>query len=183
MADVLKVLIAKERIEQILEVLEGVDLERLKEIVNILEMVRERGGTAWLAGNGGSAATCGHLANDLVKACGMRAIALPDQTALVTAYANDVNYGEVYAEVVKVMGEVRDCAVGISCSGNSENVVRFMEEAKKKGMLTIGLAGDGGRLAGVKPTALIKIPGRGITIQEDVHLVICHTIVEMIWRM
>jgi D-sedoheptulose 7-phosphate isomerase len=113
--------------------------------------VRERledGGKVLAFGNGGSATDAQDLVTDLIAPpAGLRpqpALSLTNEEAVVTAVGNDVGYDNVFARQVIAYGETPDIAVGISTSGNSRNVLAALEEARRRGLLCIGLAGYGG---------------------------------------
>ena len=110
------------------------------------------GGRLLAFGNGGSATDAQQLATLFLNpGCGARplpAFALANDTSVVTALCNDIGVEVLFARQIAAMGTSGDIAVGLSTSGNSENLVRAFEEAGRRGMLTIGLAGyDGGKMA------------------------------------
>lgn len=136
----------------------------------------------FLLGNGGSAATAAHMANDLNKYANVpgrrrfRAIALSDNVPLLTAVANDQSYAEVFVEPLINLLEPGDVVVAISASGNSPNVVCAVEYARAHGAQVIGLCGrPGGRLATLADLAVI-VPSDRIGQQEDGHLIINHVL-------
>jgi D-sedoheptulose 7-phosphate isomerase len=127
------------------------ELERAAEL-----LLAARAGGKWIfaAGNGGSAATASHFANDFVKGLSVegkprfKAMALNDGVPIVTALANDYDYSLCYEEQLKNYGSAGDVLVVYSGSGNSPNVVKAAGFAKSIGMHVIGFTGrDGGRLA------------------------------------
>ena len=87
----------------------------------------------YIIGNGGSAATANHFANDLVKMCGIRAISLCANEAVVMAYANDNGYENIFSDQLKVFLTSRDLLITISGSGTSENIVKAIKYAKRIG--------------------------------------------------
>jgi D-sedoheptulose 7-phosphate isomerase len=111
-----------------------------------------RGATLLAFGNGGSTTDAQDLVTDLLNPPfpGLKplpAIALTNDIAVVTAVANDVGFDNVFARQIIAYGRRGDIAVGISTSGNSSNVLAALEQAKKQGLLTVGLAGyDGGKM-------------------------------------
>ena len=113
----------------------------------------QAGGTIFLCGNGGSAGTSSHMVNDLSKGSvvegkkRLRVVGLADNMSLLTAYANDNGYETVFVEQLKSLFKSGDVLISISCSGNSENVVRASDYARKHGGKVIGLLGfSGGKL-------------------------------------
>jgi D-sedoheptulose 7-phosphate isomerase len=145
--------------------------------VNLLQEVRERGSTVWIVGNGGSAATASHFANDLRKMCMIKAIALPDLTPTVTAYGNDDGWENMFSHPLAVFHAPGDVLVAISCSGASPNVLqaaRIMAEGN-----LIVLTGEmhwNNTLVGYPAAAVIGVDSQDIRVVEDVHLAICHCI-------
>lgn len=134
------------------------------------------------AGNGGSAATASHICNDLTKGCGVcgragfDAQCLNDSTAMITCLANDFCYEEIYEIMLKSKAKVGDLLVVFSGSGNSPNVVRAAEYAKKAGMVTIGFLGrDGGKL---KPLCdhYVIAPTDNMEQIEDLHMLYVHSL-------
>jgi phosphoheptose isomerase/dTDP-glucose pyrophosphorylase len=136
----------------------------------------------FLLGNGGSAALASHMATDLSKTSivdGMprlRAIALTDNVPLLTAWANDDGYAQVFAEQLKNLCQPGDVVIAISCSGNSANVVQALRAARELHARTIGFTGDvGGQLKDLVDLCVFA-PTEKIWPQEDVHLILDHVI-------
>ena len=99
---------------------------------------------------------------------------LADPISLILAWANDSSYSEIFAEQVKSLGGKGDVALGISGSGNSPNVLRALEEARKAGMTTIGLIGTGGgKMKALCDVALV-VPSSNMQHIEDVHHIVLH---------
>ena len=94
----------------------------------------------YLAGNGGSAANAIHIANDLISV-GVKAQALTADVATVTAIANDFSYEEIFSKQLAVFGEPGDLLIVLSGSGNSPNIIKALEEAKRIGMVTWAIVG------------------------------------------
>lgn len=163
------------------EVLAGSYLiDGLSRLVETFARARAAGKTVYLFGNGGSASTGSHMANDLAKLTihgenrRFRCVSLADAMPTILAWANDVSYDEVYAEQIKNLGTPGDLAVGLSGSGNSPNVLRALEEARKRGMVTVGLIGRGGGKMGPLCDVAVIVPSDDMQHIEDAHLVICH---------
>lgn len=125
-----------------------------------------------IAGNGGSAADAQHFAAELVgrfetERKGLPAIALTTDTSILTSVGNDYSYDHIFARQVEALALPGDIFIGISTSGNSENIVRAVEKAKKEGLFVIGLLGkDGGRLKDICDEALIVPSDKTARIQE-----------------
>ena len=117
----------------------------------------------YIIGNGGSASTANHFANDLVKQVGVRAISLCSNEAIVMAYANDNGYANVFTEQLKVFLAPADLLISISGSGTSMNIVKAIEYAKQMGVKTWSM-----------PT--MKETGMDMLQVEDYHLHLAHEI-------
>jgi D-sedoheptulose 7-phosphate isomerase len=142
----------------------------------------ERDGTIIVCGNGGSAASASHFACDLAKwtICAgkrrVRAIALTDNVAVMSAWSNDTAYERVFVEQLQTHFRPGDTLVAISGSGNSPNVLRAVEWANDQDATTIGMAGfDGGALARMARLALV-VPNHSMPQVEDVHMALCHAL-------
>jgi D-sedoheptulose 7-phosphate isomerase len=151
----------------------------------LLEAYRD-GHSLVLLGNGGSAATASHLVADFQKMIYLeggrpfRAMACTDSMPLVTAWGNDTDYANVFAEQVRTWAGPGDVVLAISGSGNSPNVLRAVEVAREQGATTIGLSGfAGGRLAGMVDIS-INVPCDNMQRIEDVHMILGHL---FFWRM
>lgn len=163
-------------------VLEQLRAEDLSRIESLLLQARAQGRMIFIIGNGGSAATASHLANDLNKGASVsgrprfRAIALTDNVPLITAWANDTSYENVFVEQMANFFEPGDVLVAISGSGNSPNVVGATEWARREGAVTIGLTGgSGGRLRDLVDCCVV-VPTDRMEQIEDMHLVLAHAL-------
>ena len=136
-------------------------------------------------GNGGSAADSQHWAAEIVgrfqkERKGMPAIALTVDTSILTAIANDYGYDRVFARQVEALGNAGDVLVAVSTSGNSANVLAAIEEAKAKGIKTIGMtAAGGGKMAEVCDVCLV-IPDKVTARAQEVHGLIGHILCEIV---
>lgn len=156
--------------------------EAIHQAVELMVEAGRRRARIYIVGNGGSAATASHMANDLCKqACVpgqpmLRAIALTDNMPLVTAWSNDADYAESFARQLVNHVEPGDLLVAISTSGNSPNVLRALELAREAGAGSIGLTGrEGGRMAALVDCC-IRVPSDDIGQQEDAHLIVNHVL-------
>lgn len=132
-------------------------------------------------GNGGSAADAQHICGEFVgrfmtERCGLPAIALSANQALLTGWANDYSFDTVFARQIEALGVSGDVAWGISTSGNSPNVVNALEAAHSRGMHTVGLTGQTGGAAGAFCDVLMAVPLSSTPRIQEVHLVTYHTI-------
>ena len=150
----------------------------------------ERGASIFTFGNGGSAALASHFACDLGKGTlgshngqkRFRVISLTDNIPLLTAWANDHGYDQVFAQQLENFVVSSDLVFAISGSGNSSNVLRALEVARRHGARTIGLTGyDGGKMKSLCHVCVI-LPSDNMQIIEDFHLSITHAISSVIRR-
>ena len=138
-------------------------------------------GKLLLCGNGGSAADCQHIAAELTGRFihdrrPLAAISLTTDTSALTCIANDYSYDEVFSRQVNALARSGDCLIGISTSGNSANVIKAVEAAKKLGVTTIGLLGrDGGKLASLCDYTII-VPSNITARIQEAHILIGHTL-------
>jgi D-sedoheptulose 7-phosphate isomerase len=156
--------------------------EPLRAIEQALWETYQRDGTIIICGNGGSAASASHFACDLAKwtICAgrrrVRAIALTDNVAVMSAWSNDTHYERVFVEQLMNLYRAGDTLVAISGSGNSPNVLHAVAWANQQGAMTIGLTGFvGGRLATLARLALV-VPNHVMPQVEDVHMALCHAL-------
>ncbi len=162
--------------------------ENLVRIVRIVEAITEalKGEKKILIfGNGGSAADAQHLAAEFINKFTIErpplpAIALSTDTSVLTSIANDYDFSDVFAKQLRALGHEGDIAWGISTSGSSPNVVKALEDAKKRGMITIALTGrDGGKMAGIADYHL-NVASNSVPRIQEVHITVGHVICEMI---
>ena len=162
--------------------LEKLPIDKIAEVVDLLEKARLEGNKVFIFGNGGSAATASHFASDLSKGAiregkpRIKAFALTDNIPLLTAWANDTSYENVFAEQLENCVDPGDIVIGISGSGNSPNVLKGVNVAKNKGATAIGFIGfDGGKLKSLADIAII-VPSHNMEQVEDIHLLLEHVI-------
>jgi D-sedoheptulose 7-phosphate isomerase len=172
------------------KLLQSLSLDALERILEILKTARSRGATVYVAGNGGSAATASHWVNDLGKGTKkngkppMRVMSLSDNVSWLTALANDEGYDRVFAGQLENFAKAKDVLIVISASGNSQNLVRAVEVARERGMLTIGFLGfDGGVLKGQVDEYLWLPTQKGAYgLVESAHSLLCHILTDCLVR-
>lgn len=143
------------------------------------------GGQAFFFGNGGSAADAQHLAAEMLGKFYKDRPALPAQalstnTSSLTAIGNDYSYDYIFARQIEGLGRKGDVAVGISTSGNSKNVIDALIAAKKKGMLTIGFAGEGGGRMRELCDVCVCVPSKDTARIQECHILVGHLVCEMV---
>lgn len=175
---------SKKYLEHLISLLSAVDVRSIDEIIRVLEKARGDKKKIFLLGNGGSAATASHLAEDLalgLQKRGMvpfKTISLTDNCASITAIGNDEGYDLVFVRQLDILFEKGDVVISISASGNSPNVLRTLEYANERGGITIGFSGfDGGKMKTLcrHCVHVATNPGEYEPV-EDIHLVIGHLI-------
>jgi D-sedoheptulose 7-phosphate isomerase len=158
--------------------------EYAEDIVNLGILIGKRlklGNKLLICGNGGSAADSQHFAAEVVgrfekERKGFSAIALTTDTSALTAIGNDYGFDKVFSRQVEALGQKGDILIGISTSGNSNNVIEAVRVAKGLGIFTVGLLGkDGGQLKDLVDKAFIVRSNNTARIQE-VHITFIHAI-------
>ena len=139
-------------------------------------------------GNGGSAADSQHFSSELLNRFemerpGLPAVALTTDSSTLTSISNDYAYEEIFSKQVRALGKSRDVLLGISTSGNSENVIRAIAAAHERGMNVVALTGsNGGRMADVfaEGDVEIRVPATRTARIQEVHLVVIHCLCDLI---
>ena len=160
----------------------------LTEITKVVDLIVEafnNGNKLLFCGNGGSAADAQHLAAEFsgryyLNRPPLHAEALHTDTSFMTAVSNDFSFDEVYARLIQGIGKQGDILIGMSTSGNSKNVIKALEEAKKKNIITIGFTGKAN--GNMKPYCdfLINIPSDDTPRIQECHLMLGHAICELV---
>ncbi len=160
-------------------------LEKIVEVSQkCVELYRGKNKTI-LAGNGGSAADAQHIAAELVGKYGfdrpsIPSLALTTDTSNLTAIGNDYGYDKVFSRQLEGMGQDGDIFIGISTSGNSQNLINAFEVAKSKNIFTVALVGkDGGEMAKIADIALV-IPSNSTPRIQESHILIGHILCDII---
>jgi len=179
---ILRTIVIKEYFNDIKSALDDMPLDNILKVIDALEKARIKRKTVYICGNGGSAATASHCACDFSKGTnhndtpGLKVIALNDNVPLMTAWANDESYHQLYARQLENIVEKGDIAIGISVSGNSSNILNFIRTAHDKGALTVGFTSKiGGELKNVVDIP-VRLPVDNMEQAEDLHLLLTHII-------
>lgn len=163
--------------EQLLTVISDVVAELVKTFKNK--------GQVLFCGNGGSAADAQHLAAELsgrfyFDRKPLNSEALHVNTSYITAVANDYSYNEIYSRLIEAKGNTGDLLIGISTSGNSTNIIKALEIAKQKGLVTVGLTGETGGKMKDYCDYLINVPSHDTPRIQESHIMIGHIICELV---
>lgn len=158
-------------------------------IENCARIMAERfsqGKKVLLFGNGGSAADCQHIAAEFVNRFQIErhplaAIALTCDTSVITSISNDYSYEDIFLKQIQALGQPEDLVIAITTSGNSSNVIKAVEEAKKKGLFIIGFSGVRGRLKELSDISFCVNSYITARIQE-VHILLAHILCDLTER-
>jgi D-sedoheptulose 7-phosphate isomerase len=156
-----------------------------EKIVDVMIDALKNGHHIYFCGNGGSAADAQHLAAELsgrfyIDRHALRAEALHCNTSYLTAVANDYDFDMIYARLIEGIADAGDVLVGLSTSGNSQNIVKAFEIARQKKMITVGLTGESG--GSMKPLCdyLINIPSKDTPRIQESHILFGHIICQLV---
>ena len=143
----------------------------------------QQGGKLMLCGNGGSAGDAQHIAAEFVATLdhrrprkGLRALALTTDSSFITAYSNDFGFSGIFTRQVETFGDTGDVLIGISTSGNSENVLEALEMARNMGMVTVAMTGKGGGKLAAIADHLIAVPATETPFIQESHIALGHAI-------
>ncbi len=167
-------------------------IEALKPLVEqvdrIAEQLAERvaqGGTIYWMGNGGSAADAQHLAAELVgrfklERPAIASVALHTDTSILTCLSNDYDFNVVFSRQLEAMCKPNDVVIGLSTSGNSENILRAMAVAKPRGAMTLGLTGVNGHKLQAATDHCILVPSSDTARIQEAHILIGHSLCQYV---
>ena len=179
------------------EVLGTLPWDEIVRTVEVLWQCCLRGGRIFTMGNGGHCNTAAHMINDLAKHTvssdnkqavvaqqfRFRTLCLNDSASFVTGIGNDMGFDQIFSEQVANWAEPGDVVLGISGSGNSKNILKAFEEARKRGATTICFSGfEGGKARGLADLCIV-VPCHKMVQVEDVHLIISHMIADELKRL
>jgi D-sedoheptulose 7-phosphate isomerase len=169
-------------------VLGSSDWSGVTKLANDMRSAWVEGRQVFLCGNGGSAGNAVHLANDLVYGVakrsggGMRALALPANTSVLTCLGNDIGYDRIFCEQLAVQGREGDLLIALSGSGNSPNIVSAIERARAMKIKSYAVLGySGGRCKDLADVA-IHFPVNDMQIAEDMQLVVGHMLMQWLYE-
>lgn len=169
-------------LEELSSTIQKLPVQSIDRLAGVFLSAYENGRTIFLFGNGGSASLASHMSCDLGKGTApaigrrLRAVALTDNVALLTAWANDTRYEGIFAEQLENLLCPGDVAFAISASGNSPNVLAALSFARQAGAATAGITGfQGGKMKSLCDVCVI-VPSDNMQIIEDLHLSIAHAV-------
>ena len=176
--------VLEDHIEEVRAALARIPTSAVERVVEIILDAYGRNRHVYIVGNGGSAATATHFACDLSKAtivegrARLRVTSLTDNVALLTAWANDSSYENVFAEQLCNLLNPGDVVIGISASGNSPNVLNAIAAARDREAVTVGLVGFAGGALMTAVDSAVHVESHSYGVVEDCHLVLEHAITE-----
>ncbi len=168
---------------------DAIDKQQINHFIDILLKHYERKSHIFIFGNGGSGSTASHVVCDFNKGVCLdldkkfKFVCLNDNLASILAYGNDISYDDIFCLQLKNYLTPDDLVIGISGSGNSENVIRAIRYAKVMKSATFALCGfDGGKLKQIDTINCVHVPTRDMQVVEDCHLILFHMIMQIIHR-
>lgn len=168
--------------QEVARVAATVDIQALERAAEELLSCQARGRVVFAIGNGGSAATASHFTCDLAKGTRrggpptFRTLALTDNVAVMTAWANDYSFERVFTEQLVSLAQPGDVLVAISVSGTSPNIVSAVREARALGLTVISLTGQTGGTLATMSDVLVTVPSDSMEVVEDAHLIVSHSL-------
>ena len=166
--------------------LDGLSVAQIQAVIDELAGAYRDGRQVLIIGNGGSSATASHFAGDLAKtilgyppnraARRFRALSLAADMPIITAWANDASFDDIFAEQIEAIGQPGDLLVAITGSGNSPNIVAAVEAAKRHGLRTIAFLGFGGGRVKDMVDAHVLVSSHHYGHVEDMHMMLVHLI-------
>ncbi len=175
----------EENIQVTEKFLDDATMDRIYEVSRAIAAVFTDGKKLILFGNGGSAADSSHLAAEFVNRFkrerpGLPAIALTTDMAVISAIANDYDFSDIFARQLKAISDEGDAVIAMSTSGNSANVLKAMDVAKKKKLLTIAFTGLRGEKFASKANYPFIVPSDSTPRIQEVHITLGHVICQMV---
>ena len=167
-------------LEREMNAIQNLDLDAINEVMNVLEEARVAGKRIFICGNGGSAATASHFCCDFNKGVSetqevkYNFECLSDNIPTMMAVANDIGYEDIFRFPLKNKMKSNDVLIGVSGSGNSQNIVNAMEYAKSIGGTTIALVGFSGGKMKELADYTIHVRIDDMQISEDIHMILDH---------
>jgi D-sedoheptulose 7-phosphate isomerase len=160
-------------------------MSTIEKVTGVITSAFANGNKVLFCGNGGSAADAQHLAAEFSGRFYTDRDPLPSEalhcnSSYMTAVANDYGYDVVYSRMIRGMGKPGDVLVGLSTSGNSVNIIKAMEEAKKIGMINVVLSGEGGGKLRTMCDYLINVPSSDTPRIQESHIMVGHIICELV---
>ena len=160
-------------------------LQTVETVVALMVKALQNGNRIYFCGNGGSAADAQHLAAEFsgrfyIDRDALPAEALHCNTSYITAVGNDYGYDLIYARLIKGIGHKGDFLVGLSTSGNSENILKAFDVAREKGIITVGFTGESGGKMKQGSDFLLNVPSSNTPRIQESHIMLGHIICQLV---
>ena len=160
-------------------------IKKIKESAACIITALKKGGKILIFGNGGSAADSQHFAAEMVgrfqkERKGLPAIALTTDTSLLTSLGNDYSFDVIFKRQIEALGSPRDVVIAISTSGNSRNILKGVQQAKKMKLKTIGLTGCGGKRLIQSTDITLVAPSSTTARIQEIHILMIHILCELV---
>lgn len=161
------------------------NLARLVNVIEVLTAALKAGNKILIFGNGGSAADAQHIAAEfvnrfIIERPPLPAVALTTDTSVITSVGNDYDFSEIFSKQIRALGQPGDVAWGISTSGNSPNVMKGLETAKKMGLITLAFTGGDGGSIGQIADLLLNVSSNSTARVQEAHITASHAICELV---
>ncbi len=161
------------------------NIDKIIDVAKVIANAFNDGKKLILFGNGGSATDASHIAAEFINRFkkerpGLPAISLNTDMAVITSIANDYDFSEVFAKQLKSLAEEGDIVVAISTSGNSPNVLKAMDIAKKKRLITVAFTGIKGERFASKATYAFVVPSDNTPRIQEIHIMLGHVLCQMV---
>ncbi|MEK6894845.1 MAG: D-sedoheptulose 7-phosphate isomerase [Nanoarchaeota archaeon] len=175
----------KDLIIESIKVKENLPIQDIQKLIETIIRCYKKGGKILVCGNGGSAADAQHMSGEFLNRFKIErnpwpCIALTTDTSTITAIGNDYSFDEIFSKQVEAHGKEGDILIGISTSGNSKNVIKAVEFAKKKKMVSIGFLGNNGGHLGKLCDLSIIVDSRDTPRIQESHTLIMHIMCEIV---
>ncbi len=162
-------------------------INHIEKISEIIINKLKKGGTIYLAGNGGSAAQCQHFAAELVGKFkkvrkSINAVSLTTDTSIITSIANDINFDHIFLRQVNNKLSKKDVVICFSTSGKSKNILNLLKYTAKNNFFSILISGKSGGFCNKYCSHIIKVPSQDTAVIQEAHMVITHYLCEKIER-
>jgi len=159
------------------------DWSSVEALSQALLCCHQQGNRVFICGNGGSAANAVHIANDLLygsvpQGRGIKAVALSTNIAVITCVANDIDYADVFSYQLATHGEAGDLLIALSGSGNSENIIRTIQQASSMDIHSFAILGYSGGCCKELADTPIHFPVNDMQIAEDLQLIVGHMVMQ-----
>ncbi|MFW6381193.1 MAG: D-sedoheptulose 7-phosphate isomerase [Bacillota bacterium] len=161
--------------------------DKIELLVEKIIETYKNGGKVLIFGNGGSAADAQHVAGELVGHYNLDrrsypAIALTTDSSIITCVSNDYAFDRIFSRQVEGLGQPGDLAIGITTSGNSTNVVKGLEKARRQDLYTVGFTGNSGGEMREMVDVLINVPSESTPRVQEAHITIFHIVCDLVER-